>query len=1350
MLTAPKRTRVRKPICSSKPAAKEDVSDGATNCATEGVPNQEHSEEHSRIGKYKSQCESETPITGLFERTPLQDFETLPVISSFIDTYGLLQCQLDPFNEFIERGLHEVVNYFRVIEEGGVKIEFGEVIVEHPTVSKLSDKVIRKMTPMYCQEKGSTYLSDVYADITVTNTMGIPRLYRHVHIGSIPVMVMSNLCNLKEIAHDPVELARLHEDVNEKGGYFVVNGAAKVVACQRRSVCNKALVYDKKKQGLPFEFFATIRSALQDGYMSTESYVGYKSGLIYVTVPYIEGAGIPLGILFRALGVKSERMMVKLSLRNVRDQEALTLLVRSLEYSYECDSQNLALEYIGRRGKKWSTTKVDKEGDANNEKETEGGDKEDGDEKDEPVEKPPQPQSSRTPNLSRTTEAEAISYARYLLATEFLPHLGNTPDSFMKKMIFVGYMVNALIQTILGNRKPDDRDHTGKQRFATTGLLIKELWYCAMKGFKKDIVSHLKVKKDREHAAAVNIHAICKPQTIKNIMCAALSANMWSGKKKANGRSQPYERFNYAAGIANARKVVTPMNDDGGKVEKPRHINLSQMFKTCPSESPEGKKVGLVSGLSIACIISTGFPARDIIPFVVGSENADIVCPIEDIFIEDDLSYFFHETIVFVNGDIVGYTTHPNVVVERIRKLRRSGMFEVSASYNRHNQEVNIFTDAGRVMTPRLIVDPNSGKTKLESHHIREIVDGKWNDRPGGVWYTLLSEGYVEFLDPEEEETLLIAMYPSDLKEGNRFTHCELNPALMFGIGASLIPFPNHNQSPRNCYQAAMGKQAIGIPGVNYAFQSKNKVTALVSPQKPVVSSFVAGKIGYDTYPAGQNACVAIAQFKGFNVEDSIAMNRGSVQRGFMSIVEFIPFKASARSDKGETLEMPDSDECFNFRGDTSKLDPETGVVREGEIVEEGDILIGKTVTSNEREREYRGKPKQNVSVVYDSKIQGRVHFVSTTHDADGYPQIKVVIYRLRPPIEGDKFSARHGQKGTIGILCPPEDMPHTREGITPDLLVNPLAIPSRMTIGMLIEMLLGRLVCTGNGIFNVPAREFFNYESDEDDESDSDSDTNNARDKPKHQNPEDYDPEKHTLTGGTPGLKRSQIPEIQKLSNEFYAEGDSTPCRKDRNISDIVAALRALGVNEFCDEVMYCGVTGRPLRSLIFFGLCYYQRLKHMVLDKIHARARGGHTGLTRQPREGRKAGGGFRIGCMESEVLLAHGGSWFVKDRLMEQSDETKMWYCKKCGMQATVCTPEHAGGSLSLYECRICESYNVALVKLPYATKLLIQEFMGMNVIMRIITSGAGEIGDDAYIYHDGSIVGKGMVLKSVDVY
>lgn len=1299
----PKRKRPAKPTCSSSPVAKEKAT----------------------VDKLSSHISS-MEICDIFANESLRDCETLPVISSFIDAHGLVHCQLDPYNDFIERGLHDVVNYFKVIEEGGIKIELGEVVIEKPTLSKLSDKVSKKLTPMYCQEKNHSYLSDVYFDITVTNTMGIPRLYRHIHVGSIPVMIMSSLCNLTDIAKDQVALAHLKEDVNEKGGSFVIGGARKIIAFQQRSVCNKIMVYDKKKQELSFDFYASIRSALQDGYMSTETHVGHKSGLIYVTVPYIEGMGIPLGILFRALGVKTEKLMAILSLRNVHDPEAMAILIRSLEYSYECDSQDLALEYIGRRGKKWSTQKTTKQPSQNIAASSQ---------QDDIIEEPedsPQNYQEALDILNKATTKEAISYARYLLATEFLPHLGNTANSFYKKMIFVGRMVHELIQTMLGRRKPDDRDHFTNKRIATTGVLLKELWYSAMKTFKKDIVSHLKSKK----YSAINIHTICKPQTIRNIMCAALSANMWS-KKKANGVSQTFEQFNYTAGIANSRKVVTPMSDDGGKVEKPRHINLSQLFKTCPSESPEGKKVGLVSGLAMACIISIGFSARDIIPFIFREDNENFVCPVSDIFITDEehpekdqqLSYFFRETVVFVNGDIVAYTTNPLLLVENMRKVRRSGAFEMSVSYNRHKQEVNIFTDAGRGMTPRLVIDPNTQKCKLQPYHIREIMSGLWDDKPGGVWYTLLSEGFVEYLDSAEEETLLLAMYPSDLKEGNKYTHCELNPALMFGIGASLIPFPNHNQSPRNCYQAAMGKQAIGIPGVNYAVQSKNKVIALVSPQKPVVSSFIAEKIGYDTFPAGQNAVVAIAQYKGFNVEDSIIMNKDSVQRGFMLIVENLPFKATARTDKGEAFEIPDEEECFNFRGNTSKLNPLTGFVDEGTLVEEGDVLIGKTVASNDREKEYRGKCKQNVSVVYDSKLPGTVHIASASYDCDGYLQIKVVVSRLRPPIEGDKFSARHGQKGTVGLLVPARDLPRTQEGMTPDIIVNPLAIPSRMTIGMLLEMLLGRAVCTGNGIFNVPANEFFNSYGDDDEVQ-----------------PTDYDPlHPETLTGGNRNLKRSEIDEVKKLSNEFYSEGDSTPCRKDRKISDVIDALRALGVNGFCDEVMYCGVTGRPLKCLIFFGLCYYQRLKHMVLDKIHARARGGHTGLTRQPREGRKAGGGFRIGCMESEVLLAHGGSWFVKDRLMEQSDETKMWYCKRCGIQATVCTPEHAGGALSLYECKICESYNVALVKLPYATKLLIQEFMGMNIVMRILTSGAGEIGDNAYVFNGSTLVGKGTIIK-----
>ena len=331
--------------------------------------------------------------------------------------------------------------------------------------------------------------------------------------------------------------------------------------------------------------------------------------------------------------------------------------------------------------------------------------------------------------------------------------------------------------------------------------------------------------------------------------------------------------------------------------------------------------------------------------------------------------------------------------------------------------------------------------------------------------------------------------------------------------------------------------------------------------------------------------------------------------------------------------------------------------------------------------------------------------------NGEGYEYVRVVVAQSRPPECGDKFAARHGQKGTIGMTYRSYDLPFTQTGITPHIIVNPLAIPSRMTIGMLIEMLQGRKVIS-SAIKNIPVKKVFCFDNKE------------------WKNP------KEKFEEGTSSVTYSK----------FKRDGDATPFNKDFSLWKIVEELKRIGVNGFSEEKMINGQTGEMMKSLIYFGPVYYQRLKHMVIDKVHARSRGGHTRMTRQPFEGRRRMGGLRIGTMEKDNLQAHGACWMTKDRLMEQSDETKVWFCQICGLMAIVTPPDPKRRIPSRKECRLCETNKVMLVRMPYATKLFIQELAGMNIIIRVLVTSYGEPGDKV-LFTDGKKIYKkpGMIVK-----
>ena len=1242
----------------------------------------------------------------------IEDDDVWPVVESFFDEYGFLNHQLESTNDFYLFGIPKVVDDNRriAINVDGTcyTVEFGEVTLQKPTHKELSEEVV-SVYPKECIDRDITYLSYLHADIEFTTPRGSTNIYEHVHIGSIPVMVKSQLCNLYDISGDPAELTRLHEDLYDQGAYFIINGAVKVIASQQRTAYNKAYVFQNKKIQPKYEVYTEVRSNAPNGARSTTTQVGVlrKSSKIGVVIPYIEMVDIPVGVIFRALGATGEKDIIRYILPDATDQEARAMLVPSLEQSYECDTQEAALHYIGRRGKKFmGTRKVKKTvGIADDEID------EDEDNEDEEMDE----------ERDKKIRIDAISYAKHLLSTEFLPHLGVGAESFTRKMFYLGYMVLKLLDTRLGRRKLEDRDHYANKRIATAGVLLSQLFYNAFKRLRSEITNS--IERCIRGSNAVNILSIIKAGTIRTIMCNAISNNNWGGRGKTPGISQTYDKFNYAATVANARKLITPISAEGGKVEQPRHLHNSHWGSACPAETPEGKKCGLVTNLAMGCLITTGSSSSEVMELV---KEMNIVTFEE---VARSKGTLLKLVKVFINGNPIGVTKFPSNIVNELRILRRTGGLnpEVSISYDNLSREIHISTEAGRVYRPLFIVE--RGRLLLQKSHIEEIRGGKWGEGAGSIWIKLLERGFVELLDKAEETSPLIATYPSDLPKMDmpkrlRVTHCELHPCLIFGVGASLIPFPDHNQSPRNTYQSAMGKQAIGIPGTNYMFQTKGKFHVLNYPQKPLVSTRMSKIIGFDSLPAGQNAIVAVCPWNGFGQEDSIVMNQDSIERGFQLITTFFPFDGKVRRDKDEKFEVPIESECSNYKGTPEKLDPITGIISEGQKVVEGDILIGRTVCVDETLSVHR-KKKQNISIMYDHPWPGTVHLVQYGVDGHGYDYVRVVVSQMREPEYGDKFSARHGQKGTMGMKYRSYDLPFTREGIAPDVLLNPLALPSRMTIGMLIEMICGRKVSSGSKLHTVSASKVFRLDDDK------------------------WDGPKDDIIDAAPKDKDEIYSGPSMPINDEYDKlldgGDATPFQKSFSLKAICDELRSLGINEFCDEEMTNGQTGELMPCLIFTGVCYYQRLKHMVIDKVHARSRGGRTRLTRQPREGRKAGGGFRVGHMERDCFLAQGAPGFAKDRLMEQSDETRVWFCTICGLQALVTIGDPARRIPPRRECRVCESNKVVLVKMPYATKLLMQELAGMNIFIRVMPVSYGEKPGVVEITDGNKTIGIGAIVK-----
>ncbi|KAF2107630.1 hypothetical protein BDV96DRAFT_505850 [Lophiotrema nucula] len=1220
------------------------------------------------------------------------------VISSFFNTKGLVSQQLDSYDEFTRNTIQDIVRENgNVILEQNVAVEndpdpnpivkrryeitFGRVYLARPTHTE-GDGTTQQLYPHEARLRNLTYSGAMMAEIknrimvareapTLAegdedmegNAGGPTRIVweredeepsynpgeePRVFIGKLPVMLRSELCHLR---NQPDEaLFGLNECPYDQGGYFVINGSEKVLIAQERSAANIVQVF-RKKQG-PIPWTAEIRSAVEKGtrLISSFNIKWAENSLIqkrtpgpfaYALLPYVK-ADVPMAVVFRALGVVSDEDILNHIVYDRNDTQMLELLKPSIEEGAMIQDRESALDWIAKRGN------------------------------------------------NQGTKDRRLKFARDVMQREFLPHISQKEGQDTRKAFFFGYMIHRLLQCVLGRREEDDRDHFGKKRLDLAGPLIANLFRILFLKMTKDVFKYL--QKCVENNQDFNVQMAVKASVITNGLKYSLATGNWGDQKKAAsakaGVSQVLNRYTYASTLSHLRRTNTPVGRDG-KLAKPRQLHNTHWGLVCPAETPEGQACGLVKNLSLMCYVSVGSESTPITDFMT-QRNMELLEEYDPIVNPA-------ATKVFVNGVWVGVHSRPSQLVSVVQELRRNGTlsYEMSLIRDIRDREFKIFTDAGRVMRPLFVVEtdfknPDRGNLVLNKTHIqrlaadKEIDTSNMNDEDTQEatygWRGLIHSGVVEYLDAEEEETAMIIMSPEDLEEHrdmlqgvappvtvdqhsrikpkpnssvNTYTHCEIHPSMILGICASIIPFPDHNQSPRNTYQSAMGKQAMGVALTNYALRMETMMNVLYYPQKPLATTRSMEYLKFRELPAGQNAIVAIACYSGYNQEDSVIMNQSSIDRGlFRSLF----YRAYTEQEKRigvnvlEQFEKPTRADTLRLKGGTyDKLD-EDGVVAPGVRVSGDDIIIGKTAPIPTDAKELGQKTalhtKRDVSTPLRSTENGIVDQVLFTTNTEGLRFVKVRTRTTKVPQIGDKFASRHGQKGTIGITYRQEDMPFTSQGLTPDIIINPHAIPSRMTIAHLVECLLS------------------------------------------------------------------------KVGAVIGSEGDATPFT-DVTVESISGILRDNGFQKRGFEIMYNGHTGKKLRAQIFLGPTYYQRLRHMVDDKIHARARGPLQILTRQPVEGRARDGGLRFGEMERDCMIAHGAAAFLKERLFQVSDAYTVHVCEICGLMTPI-----AQIKKGQYECRPCQNKTkISQIQIPYAAKLLFQELLSMNIATRMFTTRTG---------------------------
>ncbi len=786
------------------------------------------------------------------------------------------------------------------------------------------------------------------------------------------------------------------------------------------------------------------------------------------------------------------------------------------------------------------------------------------------------------------------NYVKQIITRELFPHVG--VSTFLYKDILCN-MVRKLLLVCFELRKPDDRDNVSNKRVESTGVLIGELFRSLYKKFIKNLEVHLSRRMD-----ALAKIPLCSP-TITQGLNYVFSTGNWTSQHTTSyvrtGVSQIMTRLSYIGMIAYLRKTVIPVGKET-KNSKIRQIHESAFGFIDPVETPEGQFSGITKSFS--------FLVR-----ITNSVTPSFVCDVIDKFkLLNDEKNQNRDIMISLCGRPLGYvdTSGKNEFLKRVKHLKYTKALprDVSIIYDDVEKEVRIYCEAGRLIRPVFTTNkPDFNKS----------------------WKDMLYDGTIVYIDTNEAERSVIG-----LEFNAKADYYEIHPLNFLGVCSGVIVFSDHSQAPRNIYSTNMMKQAIGVYALNNDLRTDTIAHMLCYPQKQLVTTCMSRFLKARDMPSGINAVVAIASYSGFNQEDSVIINKASIERGMFRTVAFrtVIVEESRRNIKTtECIRLPSEDirkKYYNY----SKLDKD-GIIRQGVYVDEKDVIVGKVTTKASK----TDTEDSDVSVVVKSNEVGFVDKVFVTTTTDGYKMVKIKIRSVRIPEIGDKVASTHGQKGTIGALLPQEDMPFScSSGIVPDIILNPAAIPSRMTINYILEGVLGK-AATMEG---------------------------------------DSCPDATPFTSNSVDIARSLAERLHKSGFKY----DGT-------------------------EVMYSGFTGKPLVAQIFSGVIYYQRLKHLVAEKLHMRAYGPIQQLSHQPLAGRSRDGGLRIGEMERDALISHGVSSFLQERMFYMSDFYQVNVCNKCG----------TFGKLS--ECPLCDGKDLRLTNIPYACKLLFHDLLACGIRCKI---------------------------------
>ncbi|KAJ3187007.1 DNA-directed RNA polymerase III core subunit ret1 [Gaertneriomyces sp. JEL0708] len=1134
------------------------------------------------------------------------------LVPAFLQSKGLIKQHIDSFNYFIETDIKQILRANEKIEsdvDPTFWLKFKDIRVKTPQGYDSRKSVDYGLTPMECRLRDVTYAGTIEVDVEYVRGKQLVRK-RGVEVGRMPIMLRSSRCSLTN--KSPEDMVNMGECPLDPGGYFIIRGTEKVILIQEQ-LSNNRIIVESDRMGL---IGASATSSTHEKKSKT-GVVYSKTGRVVMKHNSFT-TEVPVVVVMKAMGVESDREIAELICGH--DESFLELFSPSLEESSSMDppvhTQRQALEWLGRKVK-------------------------------------------ITPTKYRVgVKKDYVEEARDLLATTVLAHVPvesfGGQWNYRPKAVYVALMVRRTLQAVKHGGIVDDRDFVGNKRLELAGqllsLLFEDLFKSWQANIKRQIDIHMK-KSNRTSQYDAITAVTGTSRFITEGLFRAISSGNWNVKRfkmERAGVTQVLTRLSYVSALGMMTRISSQF-EKTRKVSGPRALQTSQFGVICPSDTPEGEACGLIKNLALMTHITTDSDDTPIrkLAFVLGVEDVNVLTG-GDLYEEGTY-------LVFLNGVILGAHRNPEKFVNDLRSLRRAGRVGPFVSIYRTSTQktINISSDGGRVCRPLIIVD--KGKPRITDEDVRDVIGGL------KAFEDLLTEGKIEYLDVNEETDADIAMYDQDVYylPNNTFgklaalgkaedplakpnsTHLEIAPFTVLGAVAGLIPYPHHNQSPRNTYQCAMGKQAIGAIAYNQLTRIDTLLYLMVYPQQPMVRTRTIELIGYDKLPAGQNATVAVMSYSGYDIEDALVLNKASVDRGFGRCQTMRKYDTMIKLYPNGTYDRLADAACDEYGIPLPRYAAvdKDGIGCVGAQVNYHDVIINKQSPVETTPRP--GEEPSSVVTQYKStpitwkyKEPGVIDHVLLTTNESEQTLVKVLMRQTRRPELGDKFSSRHGQKGVCGIIVQQEDMPFADSGVVPDIIMNPHGFPSRMTVGKMIELLAGKAgVVAGQLQYG-------------------------------------------TAFGGSKVEDMSRI----LVENGFSYSGK---------------------------DYLTSGITGEPLQAYIFFGPVYYQKLKHMVMDKMHARSKGPRAVLTRQPTEGRSRDGGLRVGEMERDCLIGHGTAALLMERLLFSSDAYDCEVCEECGLV----------GSWSGW-CNYCKARGgVVKVKIPYACKLLFQELMSMNVVPRL---------------------------------